>query len=458
MIKTKSMDLTTGPITKNLIIYAIPFIFASLLQILFHMADIAIVGIFVSDDAVAAVGANTSLTNLLVNFFVGFSVGAGVVLAKNVGAKDSESAKKTVGTAIFLSLIASVVLVAIGVPMARTFLVWMSCDESIIGLATTYLRIYFLGIPLAMLYNFSASILRASGDTRRPLTYLIIGGVANVILNLFFVLVLDMTVAGVAIATTASNGICAVLCVGTLLREKGYASLQLSEIKIHVKQLLEIVKIGLPSGLQSVAFNIANVLIQSTVNSFGAAGMSANTAAGQFDSMVYTVGNAIAMSVMTFVGQNIGATNTKRVKQSIVSGVIVGSITTFALGVTFAIFSPFLCGLIVSGEEVIAMAAVRLTIMGSTYFLCCIMEVFANAIRAMGRPVFSLVVSVLCATVFRVALLKVAFAILPEFWVIYCTWPASWALAIVIYSVLTPRVFKMMKADMYRKHLNMSEV
>ncbi|MBQ4098287.1 MAG: MATE family efflux transporter [Clostridia bacterium] len=446
MARANEMDLTSGSIFKKLIIYAIPFIFTNILQILFNAADIAVVGIFVGDDAVAAVGANTSLSTLLVGMFVGLSIGSNVVLGRYVGARSVEEAHRTVGSSILLALVSGFILLAIGVPLAETFLRWMDCDEQILGMATTYLRIYFLGMPIMMLYNFCASILRAVGDTKRPLIFLLIGGVVNVVLNVFFVCVLNMTVEGVAIATITSQAISAGLSLIVLIRSDGYGALKFKHFRFYKEQVKEIMIIGVPSAIQSAAFNISNVLIQSTVNSFGKIGMSANTTAAQFDGVIYNVGNAISMSAMAFVSQNIGAKRMDRVKSVILNGVFVVFIFQFSVGAIFALLGPFLCGIIASSQEVVELATVRLSILGLFYFMCGIMEVFANSLRGMGKPIVALIVSIMGASVFRIIFLEITMLLWPGFATIYWSYPASWAFTILTYLLILPRTYKKVRS------------
>jgi putative MATE family efflux protein len=418
-----------------------------ILQVLFHMADIAVLGIFCGDNAVAAVGANTSLTNLVISLFVSFSVGTNVVLARYVGAKDKENARKTVGTSIIIAVIFGLILIAIGVPLAPKFLQLMNCAPAIIDMATTYLRIYFLGMPIMLLYNFSASILRAVGDTKRPLIFLAIGGVINVLLNLFFVLFLNMTVEGVAIATITSQAISAFLSLIVLLKGDGYGVLKLKHLRIYKEQFIKIAYIAIPSGLQSIAFSISNVLIQTTVNSFGEVGMSANATAQQFDGFLYQIGNAIAMSAMAFVSQNFGAKKMDRVKKSIFSGILLIILVSLTLGTVFTVLSPFLCGIIANSQEVIEMASIRLSILSITYFLCSIYEVLSYSLRGMGKPVASLIISILGAVVTRIICLEVTFAIWPYFATIYFSYPVSWAVTILMYSFAVPIYYKKLKQE-----------
>lgn len=449
----REMDLTSGPIFKKLIIYSVPFIFTNILQILFNIADIAVLGIFCGDNAVAAVGANTSLTTLVIALFISFSMGTNVVLAKYVGAKEKENARKTVGTSILIAPIFGIILICIGIPHAPKFLELMDCAPAIIDMATTYLRIYFLGMPIMLLYNFSASILRAVGDTKRPLIFLAIGGVINVLLNLFFVLVLNMTVEGVAIATITSQAISATLSLIVLLKGDGYGVLKLKHLRIYKEQFIKIAYIAIPSGLQAIAFNISNVLIQTTVNSFGEIGMSANTTAQQFDAFLYQIGNAIAMSSMAFVSQNLGAKKMDRVKKSITLGMLMEIIISLPLGLIFTLLAPFLCGIIANSQEVIDMAVIRLSIMGGLYFSCSLMEVLSYSLRGMGKPVVSLIISIFGAVIVRILFLKATFAIWPYFATIYFSYPVSWSFTILMYLFVVPIYYKKVKRKVESENL-----
>ncbi len=450
-VAKREMDLTNGPVFRKLIIYAIPFIFTNVLQILFNIADIAVLGVFCGDNAVAAVGANTSLTTLVIALFVSFSMGTNVVLAKYVGAKEKENARKTVGTSIFIAPIFGTILICVGVPLAPTFLELMDCAPVIIDMATTYLRIYFLGMPIMLLYNFCASILRAVGDTKRPLIFLAIGGVINVLLNLFFVLVLNMTVEGVAIATIISQAISAILSLIVLFKGDGYGVLKIKHLRIYKEQFIKIAYIAIPSGLQSIAFNISNVLIQSRVNSFGEIGMSANTTAQQFDAFLYNIGNAIAMSSMAFVSQNLGAKKMDRVKKSITCSILTVLMISLTLGLLVAILAPFLCGIIANSQEVIDMAVIRLTIMGGLYFSCSIMEVLSYSLRGMGKPVVSLIISILGAVIVRILFFEITFSIWPYFATIYFSYPVSWTFTILMYLCVMPIYYKKVKMKVEEK-------
>ena len=440
------LDLTSGKIMSKLIIYAIPFIFANILQILFNTADIIVLGAFVGDDAVAAVGANTALTGLVVNMFIAFSTGSSVVLARYVGARDLEGARNTIGTSIFIAVVSGFILTIIGVSLADVFLEVMGCDPEIRSMAATYLRIYFLGMPITMLYNFCASILRAVGDTKRPLIFLAIGGVVNVALNVFFVTVCGMTVEGVAIATVVSQAISTTLSLIVLFKGTGYGCLKLKKIKIFKKQFVEIVKIAIPSALQSLAFNISNVLIQSSINAFGKEATAGSAAATQFDAVIYNIGHAVALSCMSFVSQNMGAKRMDRVKKSITSSLFLCTVLTFGAGFLFYLLRYFLCGLVVDGPQQLEYATTRLTIMCLFYFLCCDMDVLSFSVRSLGKPTTAMVVSIIGAVGVRILALEVLKLIFPGvFGALFFAYVICWLFTIGLYCFVLPRVYKQAK-------------
>lgn len=301
MKKNFEMNMSEGKILGKLIIYSIPLICTNVLQLLFNAADVAVLGMFVSDDAVAAVGATGALINLIIGLFVGLSVGANVLVARFAGEQNMDSSHKTVSTSVIVSLIAGLFLAFIGYFFAETFLEWTNCDPEVIGMATKYLKIYFIGMPIMLLYNFCASILRAVGDTLRPLIFLVIGGLVNVGLNIFFVAVLKKDVEGVAIATVASQAISAVLSIIVLLKGNGYARLDMKKFRVYFPELKEMTKIGFPAGLQGCVFSISNVLIQATINTFSKSYMTANTVASQFDGFIYNAMNAVSLATLAFV-------------------------------------------------------------------------------------------------------------------------------------------------------------
>ena len=300
-------DLTSGPMLKKIILFSLPLAASSFLQLLFNAADVVVVGRFVGSAALAAVGSNGALINLLVNLFVGLALGANVVAARCYGAKDDQGVHEAVQTAVTLSLVGGVLMAFVGFFAAHGLLELMSSPEDVIDLATLYLKIYFIGMPMTMLYNFNASLLRAVGDTRRPLVCLAVAGVINVVLNLLFVIVFQMSVAGVALATILSQTVSAIMVTVLLVKEEGAMHLDLRHLGFHKKALLQIIQIGLPAGLQSTVFSLSNVVIQSAINSFGSTVVAGNSAASNLEGFIYTGMNAFAQAAVTFTSQNVGA-------------------------------------------------------------------------------------------------------------------------------------------------------
>ncbi len=444
--KMHEMNMTEGPILKKLIIYALPFIGTNLLQVLFNATDVIVLGLLVNEYAVGAVGATGSLINLLIGLFVGLSSGASVVVSRRMGAKDMEGAHKAVGTAICLALISGAILLVVGVTCSRYFLEWMATPALLIDDATKYMTIYFIGVPILILYNFIASVLRAVGDTFRPLIYLMIGGVVNVGLNIFCITVLNLTVEGVAIATVASQLLSVILSLIALLKSKGYARLRLKYLRIDKKQLKEIILIGLPSGIQSVLFNVSNVIIQSNINAFGEDTVAGNTAAAQLDALIYTVGNAIANSGMAFVSQNYGAGKTHRVKKVLMSSVLLSTVICGVFGLSMVLLSDILLAIIVKSEVIVEYAKIRLTVLGVTYFMCGIMESLSYTMRALGKSINAMIISLIGACGFRILWVNTVFMLNPTRFMLYLSWPVSWVLTILMYIfTVFPMIKKMEK-------------
>ena len=451
MRKSTEIDLCTGSIVKKLILYALPLLFSNVLQLLFNAADIAVLGQFVGDHAVAAVGATAALINLIVGLFVGLSVGANVLVARFAGANDRERAHRTVGTSVIVSLITGVFLAAVGFFAAEVFLRWMNCPENILGMAAKYLRIYFLGMPIMMLYNFSASILRAAGDTLRPLFYLVIGGVFNVGLNLFFVLVMKKDVEGVAVATVVSQGVSAALSLVTLAKGKGFSSLSRPYLKLYKRELADMMKIGIPAGLQGCVFSVSNVLIQASINGFGDLAVTGNTVAGQFDGFIYQAMNAIALSALAFVSQNLGAGNLERVRKSVRASLVVVTVVGLAVSGLVLLFRRPLCGIMTDKEEVLAFAMLRLYYVATPYFLCGIMDVMSNSVRGLGYSTLAMTISLLGSCVFRIVWLNTIYWINPVLDMVYVVYPVSWALTALIFIVLYFPLLKRTKRGLSAK-------
>lgn len=431
MTKNHEMNLTEGPLFKRMILYALPLIATNLLQYLFNVVDIAVLAAFVGDNAVAAVGSTTSIVHLMVNLFIGISVGANILIARFVGKNDKDGARKTVGTAIFSSLIFGVVIMLIGFFGAETFLKWMDCAPEVIGMATKYLKIYFLGMPIMMVYNFSAAVLRAVGDTFRPFLYLIIGGVANVGLNILFVTVFHQDVAGVAIATVASQGIAAVLAMISLFKGDGFGKFEWKRFRIYKTEFLQMLRIGVPAGLQGMMFPLANLFIQSAINSFGATVMAANTVATQVDAIIFQITAAIGHTAAAFVGQNYGAKKTDRIKRSVWQAAMLSFGICVGIGFFVIFLRNPLCGLLTDDPGVIYYAKQKLVITAAFQFFYGLLDVFANAVRGLGKSLTAMLVNLFGICVFRLVYLATVFRAFPTYFVLCWAFPASFVVAFV---------------------------
>ena len=435
MIKSREMNMTSGPLLKNLILFALPIVGINVLQLLFNAADVAILGIFASDQAVAAVGATTSIVNLFVGFFIGLSLSANVLVARSIGANDADGTKRFVGTSIAVSLVFGLILTVIGVLGAETFLSWVKCPSSIIKMSATYIRIYFLGMPIIMLYNFSAAIMRAVGDTLRPFYFLIVGGVLNVLLNVFFILVLGKDVEGVAIATVASQGVTAALSLWVLIKGNGIAKLEKKHFRIYKNEFKEILIIGVPTGLQRCMFSISNLVLQSTLNSFGDLVIAGNTIGHQFDAIIHDATDAFASSALSFISQNYGAKNFKRIWKVIYESLFLTFVVGMTLGLISVILAPNLCDIMSNDPKVISYGATRIRIMGAFYFLTGAFNVFSNVLRGIGRPLIAMVCSVMTTVVFRIAWVYTIFKINPTLNTFYAVYPVSWGLCALVIGI-----------------------
>ena len=387
MSKKYEMDMTTGVIMPKVITFALPLIVASVLQLLFNAADIVVVGRFVSPQAMAAVGSTGSLVNLIIQLFVGFSIGVNVCVGKYYAAKRQEDMSDTIHTSILVSVIFGAILCVAGLFLARPMLELMGSPADVIEDSVLYLRIYFLGMPLIMLYDFAAAILRAVGDTKRPLYFQMIAGVINVILNLFFVLVVGIGVAGVAIATTVSQGFSGIALLITLMREKGALHLDLRKLHVNWKLLRSIMEIGLPAGLQSTVFSLSNVVIQSSINSFGSVAMAGATAAQNIESFVYASMNSIYQTNLSFTAQNLGARKYSRINRILKDCLIAVVLIGLVMGIGAVMLDPWLLRFFTTDAEVIRYGQERLLVVCGPYFLCGIMDVMAGVMRGMGYSI-----------------------------------------------------------------------
>ena len=428
------IDMCNGPILSKMLRFSIPLMCSSVLQLLFNAADIVVVGRWAGDNSLAAVGSNTALIGLLTNLFVGLAVGANTLAAKYYGARDRDALHRVVHTSILLSIISGLVLTVVGVFGARTILIWMQTPENVLDLATLYLRIYFLGMTATMVYNFGAALLRAEGDTQRPLYFLSLAGVVNIVLNLFFVIVCKLDVAGVAIATVISQCISASLVLRCMVKDTGPLHLDLKKMRLHPQAMRQILRIGLPAGFQGILFSLSNVVIQSSVNTFGEVIMAGNSAAANIEQFVYVSMNAMYQATISFTSQNYGAGNYHRIRKImiraqgcvLVVGLVLGNAATLAGRVLLSIYT--------TSPPVIEAG---LGIVCTTYALCGMMDVMVGGLRGIGYSIMPMLVSLVGACGLRLLWIATIFQ-LPQFHTIqtiYWSYPISWAITFGVHVI-----------------------
>jgi putative MATE family efflux protein len=378
------LDMTTGALLPKMLRFALPLMLSSLLQLLFNAVDVVVVGRFAGDNSLAAVGSNTALINLLTNLFVGLSVGANVLFARFYGAHKKKDLEETLHTAMALSLVSGILLTVIGVVGAKQILIWMQTPTKVLDLAVVYLRIYFLGMTATMVYNFGSAILRAVGDTKRPLHYLLFAGIVNVVFNLIFVICFKMDVAGVAIATVISQCISAGLVLRCLMHEDEGLKLNLRKLKIHKEKFLKILQIGLPAGFQGILFSLSNVVVQSSINLFGEIVIAGSSAASSLEGFVFMGMNAFHQAAISFMGQNIGAGKYERINRILYTAELCVFVVGLVFGNAVVLFGPKLLGVYSANSLVIEAGMERLRIICSTYALCGMMDVMVGSLRGMG--------------------------------------------------------------------------
>ena len=442
---SRTMDMTQGRLLTQVLVFALPIMLSGILQLLFNAADTIVVGRFAGNEALAAVGSVGSLNNMIISLFIGLSVGANVLVARYTGSRNDRAVSDTVHTSVLLSLLGGVLLMIIGVLLARPLLTLMGSPEDVIGLAVLYVRIIFLGMPVQMLYNFCAAILRAVGDTQRPLYYLSIAGVVNVLLNLVFVIALHLSVAGVALATIISQAISALLVTRALLHMEGPTRLHLRRLRIHPGKLREIIRIGLPAGIQSSVFSLSNVVIQSSVNSFGSVVIAGNAASSNIGNFVYQAMNTFQQAITCFAGQNIGARKPHRIISAMKVCMFWAVSFGLLLGLLSCAFGPQLLSLFSADPAVIAAGMERQVIVCAPYFLCGMMDVMTGALRGIGYSLLPMIVSILGACAFRLFWVFTIFAAYPTLPCLMFSYPVSWLLTfsvlLVIFLVLWKRSF-----------------
>lgn len=429
------IDMCNGPLFSKILMFSIPLILSGILQLLFNAADMVVAGRFAGSVALGAVGATSSLINLLINVFVGMSVGTNVLVAHYYGANRGEELGQTVHTSIGLSLISGVILGVGGYVLASPLLSLMGTPDEILPHAVRYMQIYFIGVPGMLLYNFGSAILRAVGDTKRPLYYLLFAGVVNVVLNIFFIVVMGMGVEGVALATIISQFISAGMVIRCLMLEQGSYRLELKKIHLYQDKVIRILRVGLPAGFQGAVFSISNVLIQSSVNSFGSIAVAGNTAAANLEGFVYNAMNSFHQTALSFTSQNMGAKKFDRVKK--IMWICVGCVTVTGavMGGAGLFFADELLALYSTDAEVIAYGHLRLLYILSLYFLCGVMDVLVGSIRGMGYSIMPMIVSLIGACGLRVVWIFTVFQWFRSLEMLYISYPITWTVTLLVHFI-----------------------
>jgi putative MATE family efflux protein len=422
-------DMCSGPLLGKILMFALPIMAMNILQLTFNAADMVIVGRFSGSEALAAVGATGSLINLIVTLFMGLSVGTSVMVAQDYGAGKPADVSQSVHTSVAISIISGLVIMAIGLALCEPLLNIMGTPKDIFDLSVLYMKIYFLGLPATMVYNFGAAILRAIGDSRHPMYYLLITGIVNVIFNLFFVIVMDMSVGGVAWATVISQYLSVLLIMNYLFKSDGAIRFIPRQMRIDGHKLKGIVKIGLPAGLQGLLFSVSNVLIQSAVNSFGSTMVAASSASSNVEGFVGTTMNAYYNAAITFTGQNMGAKKYDRIDTIAKICTILIFVTWILLGGVTLLFGRSLLSMYVSDPEIIELGMQRLNIMMAVYFTCGVMNVYPGLTRGMGYSILPMICTLVGACLMRIVWLVTVFSRYPTMTMLFICYPVTWTLA-----------------------------
>ena len=421
------IDMCRGPLFGKIVLFSVPLMLSGILQLLFNAADLVVIGRFAPHEAIAAVGATSSLTGLIINVFIGLSIGTNVLVANYYGAKERRNVSRTVHTAILTAIIGGIFLTGAGVVLARPLLTLMGTPDNVLDKACLSMWVYFSGMPFIMLYNFGSAIMRAVGDTRRPLYFLLFAGIVNVALNLFFVLVFHMDVAGVALATVIAQGIAAWLVLRCLGQARDACRLRRRNLRIDPVILKRMLWIGLPAGIQGMFFSISNITIQSSVNSFGSLAMAGNTATSSLEGFVYIGSNAFHQTVVSFVGQNLGGGRYDRIRRSILYCMACSSVVCLVMGFGFLLDGRRLLAVYNSNPEVIAWGMLRMKVLFTTYFLCGMMDVVSGALRGLGHSVMPAVITLIGVCVLRVVWVCTVFPLHPTMGNLMLSYPITWA-------------------------------
>ncbi|MBR3167200.1 MAG: MATE family efflux transporter [Erysipelotrichaceae bacterium] len=446
MRQDRQMDMVNGPLLKNIILFSIPLMLSNFLQLLFNAADTIIVGKFAGENALAAVGATGSLCFLLTSLFSGLSVGSNVVIANAYGARDDDQIRRAVHTSIWLGIFCGLFLMATGFFLSRPMLQLMSTPENIIGGSTLYMRIYFAGVVALLIYNFGSAVLRSKGDTRRPLYFMMISGILNVLLNLLFVIAFKWDVAGVAVATVISETVSAVLVIGALLKETDAARLDPKAIRFDWPSTRRIIAIGIPAGIQGIVFALSNVVIQSGINSFDSSSIVAgNSAAANLESFVYIGTGAFTQAEITFTSQNIGAGKHKAASRIMLESLVLVTVSAFAIGYGAWYFGHTLLGLYTDAEAVKQVGLFRLEWVCKPLYLNGILDVFVNSMRGMGISTLPTIFMIAGICGVRLFWMATVFPLNRTLETIYMCYPISWIVTSVIQAVLWIFVYRHLK-------------
>ncbi|MDD6213365.1 MAG: MATE family efflux transporter [Clostridiales bacterium] len=430
--KTARIDMLQGSLMDKIMLFALPLAASSILQQLFNSADVAVVGRFAGNQALAAVGGNSPVINLLLNLFVGLSVGANVVIANYVGQGKREKAQEAVHTVFLMALISGFLLIFLGFFASRPILTLINTPADVLELATIYLKIYFAGMPFIMVYNFGAAILRSIGDTKKPLLCLIVSGTINVCLNLVFVIVFELSVVGVGLATVISNGISAVMVVRFLLEADEWIRLDLRKLRFYKEQVIRIVQVGIPAGIQGMVFSISNVCIQSGINGFGTDAVAGSAAALNFEFFTYFVTSAFSQAAVTFTSQNYGAGNLERCRKVFFRCLAAGTGITGLMGLVFILFRRPLVGIYTTDSMAVQFALMRMMHVQIVEFMPCIYEVTGGVLRGLGHSMLPAVLMMFGTCVVRVVWVYTVFQWNPQFEVLMSVYPVTWLITIVL--------------------------
>lgn len=447
-MRKRNVDMLNGNLYTNVLLFALPLIASGIIQLLFNAIDMIVVGQFSGSNSMAAVSSTGSLVSLVTNLFIGLSVGSSVCIAKRIGSGNYESISEAVQTSITIALIFGGILMFFGILFSKVLLEMMKSPADVIDLSTLYLRVYFTGMPATMVYNFASAVLRAKGDTKRPLIILSVAGLLNALLNLFFVVTLKMDVAGVALASSISTYVSAIMVVIVLVTDPGFTRLDIKDLHVDINTLKEIATVGIPAGIQATLFSLSNVVIQSSINEFGGIVMAANGAASSIGNFIYTAMNSFQQTCLTFTSQNLGAKKIDRIKSVLLVCSICVTVIGLVLGIGAYTFGETLLGFYTKDKEVIASGMIRLLYVSVPYFMYGLMDVIVGALRGIGSSIGPMIVSLMGICVFRLVWVATYFKTHHTIEVLYASYPISWIITALVQFVIFVFAYSKLKKRM----------